>query len=328
VTIKGEFNPFRQDRRLSIDAAVKDFDLPGLSSYSGRYIGYGISRGKLSANLSYRIEDRKLSAENHVFLDQLTFGDAVDSPEATNLPVRLAVSLLKNSRGEIDINLPVGGTLDDPQFSVFGLVLRAFIGLIGKALTAPFALFGREELSQVDFDPGSFRIGEAQEEKLRDLAKTLEERSSLKLDITGQANAQRDTEGIRYNKLRNMVMAEKRRSAGKVTGDLEDDIDPDSEEYAKLLDTVYGRAKIKKPRNFIGLAKDLPVREMEKLLMGSFDVSQEDVDMLASQRETTVQRWLSEQGAIPPERLFRRALTDEEAKEHGHEGNGVRFSLR
>ena len=324
VTIKGEFNPFRQDRRLNINAEVKDFELPGLSTYSGRYIGYGIARGKLSATLNYRIEDRKLSAENHVFLDQLTFGDAVDSPDATKLPVRLAASLLKNSRGEIDINLPVGGTLDDPQFSVFGLVLRAFAGLIGKAITAPFALFGREELSQLDFDPGSFRIGPEQEEKLRDLAKSLEDRPSLKLDITGLANARRDTEGIRYNKLRNMVMAEKH----KATNARMEDIDPESEEYAKLLNAVYKQAKIKKPRNLIGLTKSLPVKEMEKLLLEVIDVKQEDVDSLASQRETSVQRWLSDQGGILPERLFRRALTEEEAKENGREGNGVRFSLR
>jgi hypothetical protein len=327
VTIKGEFNPFRQDRRLNIEADVRDFDLPGLSGYSGRYLGYGIARGKLSANLNYRIEDRKLSAENRVFLDQLTFGDTVDSPDATKLPIRLAVSLLKNARGEIDINLPVGGTLDDPQFSVFGLVLRAFVGLIGKAVTAPFSLFGREELSQLDFDPGSSRIGAAQEEKLRELAKSLEERSSLKLDITGQANLQRDAEGIRRNRLRGMVMAEKRRAEGKTTGGPMD-IDPQSEEYAELLEAVYEQAKIRKPRNFIGLAKSLPVGEMEKLLMESFNINQEDANSLANRRETAVQRWLTDQGGIPPERLFRRALTDAEAGEQGREGNGVRFSLR
>jgi len=326
VTIKGEFNPFRQDRRLNIEAKVKDFDLPGLSGYSGRYLGYGIARGKLSATLNYQIENRKLSAENHVFLDQLTFGDAVDSPDATTLPVRLAVSLLKNARGEIDIHLPVGGTLDDPEFSVFGLVLRAFIGLIGKAVTAPFALFGREELSQLDFDPGSFRIGAQQEEKLRDLAKSLEERPSLRLDITGLASAQRDAEGIRNNKLRDMMMAEKRRTTGASAP--MNDIDPGSKEYAELLNAIYGQAKIKKPRNFVGLTKSLPVQEIEKLLLESIEVGPGDVDSLANRREAAVQRWLIDQAGIPPERLFRRALTDEESKKSGREGSGVRFSLR
>lgn len=325
VMIRGEISPFSQDRRLDIEAQVKDFDLHGLSGYSGRYIGYGIARGKLSATLNYRIEDRKLAAENHVFLDQLTFGDAVDSPEATHLPVRLAVSLLKNSRGEIDLHLPVGGTLDDPQFSVFGLVLRAFVGLISKAITSPFALFGQEELSQLDFDAGSFQIGEAQEKKLRELAKSLEDRPSLKLDITGQADIRRDIEGVRYNKLRNMVRAERRRAS---KAPLAGEADPEGEEYADLLEAVYKQAKIKKPRNFVGLTKSLPVEEMEKLLMESIDVKQEDVDILASRREATVQRWLVDQGGIAPDRLFRRALTDAEAKESGREGNGVRFFLR
>jgi uncharacterized protein involved in outer membrane biogenesis len=325
LSIKGEFNPFRQDHHLNIEASVKDFELSDLSGYSGRYIGYGISRGRLSATLNYRIEDRKLSAENHVFLDQLTFGDAVESPEATNLPVRLAVALLKNARGEIEVHLPVGGTLDDPQFSVFGLVLRALGGLIAKAVTAPFALLGREELSFLDFDPGSSRIGAAQEEKLRGLAKALEDRPLLKLDISGFASAERDTDGIRRNKLRFRVIAEKRKTTGK-SGPPEDN-ELSDEEYPRFLEEVYDNARIRKPRNFIGLSKSLPVEEMEKLLLASITVGAEDVDALARRREMAVQRWLTDQGGIPPERIFRRTPTEAEAREEGREGN-VRFSLR
>ncbi|MBV2264405.1 MAG: DUF748 domain-containing protein, partial [Thauera sp.] len=124
LSITGELNPFRQDAHLDILASVKDFELTGLSSYSGKYVGYGIAKGKLSAELNYKIIDRQLTATNRIFLDQLTFGDKVESPDAVNLPVQLAVSLLKNSRGEIDLHLPVSGTLDDPQFSVFGLVMK------------------------------------------------------------------------------------------------------------------------------------------------------------------------------------------------------------
>ena len=328
LSIKGEFNPFRQDRHLDITAEVKDFDLPALSGYSGRYVGYGISRGKLSATLNYRVEERRLSAENHVFLDQLTFGDAVDSPEATSLPVRLAVSLLKNPRGEIDFNLPVSGTLDDPQFSVFGLVLRALAGLIGKAITAPFALLGQEELSQLDFDPGSARIGAGQEKKLRDLAKSLEDRPSLKLDITGFADAGRDTEGIRREKLRDMVKAEKRKAMGNGKEIRLDDIELSEEEYAALLGEVYDEAKIEKPRNFIGLTRRLPVAEMERLLRESIAVGEEDVAALARRRETAVQRWLTGEGGIAPERLFQRVPTDSETRESAGQGSGARFSLR
>ncbi|MDR2091821.1 MAG: DUF748 domain-containing protein [Azoarcus sp.] len=330
LTVKGAFNPFRQDRHLDIAAEVKDFDLPALSGYSGRYVGYGISRGKLSATLNYRIENRKLSAENHVFLDQLTFGDAVESPDATHLPVRLAVSLLKNARGEINFNLPVSGTLDDPEFSVFGLVLRAIAGLVGKAITAPFALLGRETLSQVDFDPGTYRIGAEQEKALRDLATALADRPSLKLDITGFASLGRDTEGIRREKLRNMVKAEKRRASGggKGRNNRLDDIELADEEYDALLGEVYDKAKIKKPRNFIGLAKTLPVAEMEKLLLESIAVSEEDIATLARRRESAVQSWLVGEGEIAPERIFQRTPSGNEIAAGAEKRTGVRLSLR
>ncbi|MDR1227647.1 MAG: DUF748 domain-containing protein [Azoarcus sp.] len=328
LAIKGAFNPFRQDRHLDIAAEVKDFELPALSGYSGRYVGYGISRGKLSATLNYRIENRKLSAENHVFLDQLTFGDAVESPDATHLPVRLAVALLKNARGEIDFDLPVSGTLDDPEFSVFGLVLRAIAGLIGKAITAPFALLGREELSRVDFDPGSYRIGAEQEKVLRDLAGALEDRPSLKLDITGFANVGRDTEGVRREKLRNMVKAEKRQSMDGGKNVRLSAIELSGEEYDTLLGEVYDKAKIRKPRNFIGLARTLPPAEMEKLLLESIAVDEEDVAALARRRESAVQGWLVGEGKVAPERIFQRTPTGSEIAESAGEGKGVRLSLR
>ncbi|MDR0717622.1 MAG: DUF748 domain-containing protein [Azoarcus sp.] len=331
LMIKGEFSPFRQDRHLDIEATVKDFELTGLSGYSGRYIGHGIDRGKLSATLNYRIEDRKLSAENHLFLDQLVFGDAVDSPEATTLPVRLAVSLLRNARGEIDINLPVSGTLDDPQFSVFGLVLRAFAGLIGKAVTAPFALLGREELSWVDFDPGDARIGAAQEEKLRALARTLAERPELRLDVTGAARAARDADGLRRGKLRALIEAERRKAAadnGAVPAEA-----PDNEEYAAALARLYNDSGVEKPRNFLGFIKDLPVGEMETRLLASITVDEDDIAALARRREAAVQRWLSGEGAIAPERIFLRAASGHPPQESASESegggaDGVRFFLR
>lgn len=323
LTIKGEFSPFRQDRHLDIKAEIKDFDLTGLSGYSGRYIGHGIRRGKLSATLDYRIENRKLSAENHFFLDQLVFGDAVDSPETTSLPVRLAAALLRNARGEIDIRLPVSGTLDDPQFSVFGLVLRAFANLIGKAVTAPFALLGREELARMDFDPGEARIGAAQEEKLRALARTLAERPELRLDVTGFARAARDAEGLRRGKLHAMIEAEKRRAAARGGAvPAEASVEPGSREYTALLTRLYSEAEIEKPRNFLGFVKKLPPGEMETRLLASIAIGDEDVVALARRREAAVQRWLTGEGGIAPGRIFPRAGEGASAGDGDGDGDG------
>ena len=139
--MSGRVQPFAKELSLDITAKARDVDLPPLSPYSIKYAGYGIEKGKLTFDVHYRIENRKLAAENRLVLDQLTFNrERVDSPTATKLPVLLAVSLLTDRSGVIDIRLPISGSLDDPQFSVWGLVVQVIVNLIAKAATAPFAL--------------------------------------------------------------------------------------------------------------------------------------------------------------------------------------------
>ena len=142
LEIVGKINPLAKDLFLDLKVDFRDMDLSTLSSYSGRYAGYGIQKGKLTLNLKYHIEKGKLDSENKVFLDQFTFGDPVDSPDATKLPVRLAVALLKDRSGEIHLDLPVTGSIDDPKFSVWGVVWQIVKNLLVKAATSPFALLG------------------------------------------------------------------------------------------------------------------------------------------------------------------------------------------
>ncbi|MBN8443106.1 MAG: DUF748 domain-containing protein [Thauera sp.] len=331
VKVTGELNPFRQDSHLDILATVKDFELTTLSSYSGKYVGYGIAKGKLSAELNYKIEDRKLTATNQIFLDQLTFGDKVDSPDAMNLPVTLAVSLLKNARGEIDLHLPISGTLDDPQFSVFGLVVKVIVNLIGKAITAPFALLGSvlgggEELSQLELAPGLVRPGEAQKAKLTTLAKALVDRPSLRLDVTGRADPASDTEGLKQALVQRSVRALKLKAMVAKGQDAPsvDDIVVTPQEYPDLLKKAYKDADFKKPRNMIGLTKDLPVPEMESLMAANTKVSDADLRALAQQRAQEVKNWLTTEGQVPGERIF----VLEPKVEAIAEGGQVQFSLR
>ena len=333
VAVHGELNPFRQDQYLNIGASVKDFELTGLSGYSGKYVGYGIQKGKLSAELNYRIEERKLVATNRIFLDQLTFGEPVESPDALNLPVQLAVALLKNGRGEIDLDLPVSGTMDDPQFSVFGLVMRALVNLIGKAITAPFSLLAAalggdgEALSQLEFDPGIARPGVPQEEKLAVLAKALLDRPALRLDVSGLADPAGDPDGIKRAKLLDRVRAVKLKALmkrGEPAPSLQD-IALSEEEYPDLLAEVYDDAEIKKPRNLIGFARRLPVAETEGLLLASIEVGEEDMKALAQQRAQAVRDWLVATGKVPPERIFLVAPTAEQVRAGGRL---VHFSLR
>jgi hypothetical protein len=331
VKVSGELNPFRQDRHLDITASVKDFELTGLSSYAGKYVGYGIARGKLSAEVNYKIEDRKLTATNQIFLDQLDFGDRVDSPDALDLPVKLAVALLKNRDGEIDLHLPVSGTLDDPQFSVFGLVVKALVNLIGKAITAPFALLGSalgggEELSQLELAPGVATVGETEAKKLGTLAAALIDRPALRLDITGRADPTLDTDGLKHSLLQRAVRAQKLQSMvarGEEAPSI-DDIEVSAEEYPELLKKAYREADFKKPRNFIGLTKDLPVAEMEQLMIANATVGDEDLRALAQRRAQAVKDWLSGEGQVPGERIF---LLEPKVEAIG-DGGQVVFALR
>jgi hypothetical protein len=131
--ITGRINPLARDLFVDMKAEVKDLDLPPASPYSAKYVGYGIRKGKLSLALAYHITSRKLHATNHLLFDQLTFGDKVQSPDAVNWPVKLAVALLKDRHGVIDVDLPIAGSLDDPDFKVGRLIWKALGNLVVKA---------------------------------------------------------------------------------------------------------------------------------------------------------------------------------------------------
>ncbi|MGE5791981.1 MAG: DUF748 domain-containing protein, partial [Bacteroidota bacterium] len=310
LEITGRINPLARDLFLDIKANATDIELPPLSPYSVKYAGYGIERGKLSVKVKYLVENRKLTAENNVYLDQLTFGEKVESPTATKLPVLLAVALLKDKNGVIDINLPVGGSLDDPQFSVGGIIIQVIVNLIVKAVTAPFALLGAmfgggEELAYLEFAPGSARLDATDETKLKSIAKALAERPGLKLDVGGRVDPASDQEGLKRAAVENQVKAQKIKETGKGAATVSlDEIKIESGEYAKYLTAAYKDASFPKPRNVIGIARDLPVPEMEKLMLANAQATEEDLRQLANRRAQAAKDWLVANGGVPADRVF------------------------
>ena len=311
LEIVGKINPLANDLFLDLKVDFRDMDLSPLSPYSGRFAGYGIQKGKLTLSLKYHIEKRKLDSENKVFLDQFTFGDAVDSPDATKLPVRLAVALLKDRSGEIHLDLPVTGSIDDPKFSVWGVVWQIVRNLLVKAATSPFALLGAifgggEELSYLEFDPGSSVIPASGTAKLGNLVKVLTERPALKLDIEGHADIEKDREGMRQLLFRRKVAARKLADlvkTGQPAAAL-DNVRVEPAEYPKYLAQAYKLEKFPKPRNFIGMAKDLPVPEMEKLMLTHTQVTDDDLRQLAMERANHVRDRLVAEGKVEPGRVF------------------------
>jgi uncharacterized protein involved in outer membrane biogenesis len=314
VEVLGRINPLARDLFLDINASARDVELPPLSAYSVKYAGYGIEKGKLSLKAKYHLQNRQLTAANNIYLDQLTFGPRVESPTATKLPVTLAIALLKDRNGVIDIDLPISGSLDDPQFSVGGVIVRVIVNLLTKAVTAPFALLGAlvgggggdGDLGYLEFAPGRAAVPAEGKTKLESLAKALQERPALKLEVSGRVDPAVDRDGLKKVLLDRQVKAQKFKQAINTAKDAAalDNLQVDPAEYNKLLTAVYRDAKFERPRNLIGMLKEVAPAEMERMILANTAVSEDDLRALADRRAQAVKAWLVDSAQIATERVF------------------------
>jgi uncharacterized protein involved in outer membrane biogenesis len=311
LEITGKINPLREDLFVDIKARIKDLDLSSATPYSGKYVGYTIEKGKLSFDLYYLIAKRNLDSKNNIFIDQFTFGDKVESATATKLPVKLAVALLKDRKGEIKLDLPVTGSLDDPKFSVWGVILKILVNLISKAATSPFSLLGAafgggEELSYIEFDYGRTTITEPNMKKLDTIVKALRDRPALKMDLEGHVDLERDREGSKQYLFHRKIQVQKLNEMVKKGQPAipADEVKIEKQEYQKYLKMAYKEEKFPKPKNFIGMAKDLPAPEMEKLMLTHIEIKDGDLRTLASQRSMKVKDAILKSGQVEPERVF------------------------
>jgi uncharacterized protein involved in outer membrane biogenesis len=336
LEITGKINPLRDDLYVELKSNFKDMDLTTVSPYSGRYAGYAVRKGKLSFQLEYLIVKKKLDAKNSIFLDQFTFGDPIESPEATKLPVKLAVSLLKDQNGVIALDIPVSGELNDPKFSVGGVVLKVIVNLLMKAATSPFALLGAvfgggEQLGYAEFDSGSAALTDATKKKLDIIEKALHDRPALKMDIAGHADPEKDREGLKQDSMLRKIKAQKIKEMLARSNDAPslDAITVTSQEYPEYLKRAYKEEKFPKPRNFIGIAKDLSVAEMEKLMLTNLKVTDEDLKALAGERARTVRDYLLQSKQLDSERIFIvETKTLEVEKKEGAKDSRTDFSLK
>lgn len=197
ATIAGTVNLLSAALYTDINLKFAGVDLTSVTPYSGRFAGYKIEKGKLSVDVTYHVENRALEAKQKFVIDQLQLGDKVESPDAVSLPLKLAVALLKDKNGVIDIDLPMTGSLDDPKFRLGPLIWKAVLGLLTKIATAPFALIGSlfgggPEVSFVEFDPGATTLDPAGQEKMATVHKALVERPALQVDVPMAFSAELD----------------------------------------------------------------------------------------------------------------------------------------
>jgi hypothetical protein len=308
IDIAGHVNPMVEPLALDINAKASDLELAPLTAYAAKYAGYAIERGKLSLELQYKIDPAgRLEATNQLILNQLTFGDRVDSPTATKLPVLLAVSLLKDKNGVIDINLPVSGSLQDPEFSVGGIIWKVVLNLLGKALTAPFSLLaggGSTDLSVVEFVPGTAVVTDKGQAALNKVAQALIDRPSLRMTVAGVADPMSERDAFAQAAVQEQISAEQRRELARAGSTPQVLPVPSVTERAALLRRVYRQTDMPgKPRTALGLLKELPADEMEALLKSHVRVSVEAMRELALQRGLAVRQTLADKG-LPGDRLF------------------------
>ncbi|ASL46612.1 hypothetical protein bAD24_III04440 [Burkholderia sp. AD24] len=309
LSIRGTVNPLIAKPALDLTASAHDIELTNLTPYSAKYAGYPITKGKLNVDLHYKLDNDQLNANNHLFIDQLTFGDHVQNDTATKLPVRLAISLLKNSRGEIDVNLPVSGSLSNPEFSIGGLIWHAVLNLLQKAVTAPFSLIANafggsgEELGYVEFEPGSAKLTDADNKKLDTIVKALSDKTSVKMDLIGRVDPAVDEPALRTQYVDRLVKQQKIKD---VVGNGESvdlsTVTVDPKDYDKYLSKAYKSADFKKPRNFVGLTKSLPDDEMKSAIAANAPIDEASLRQLAQQRAQSVQQYLD--GKIDSSRVF------------------------
>lgn len=211
--VRGQLNPFVPADNTDLNVIFKNVDMVSASPYSMKFAGYKIAEGKISLDLQYKVRDNQLEGNNQVVLDKLTLGERIDSPDALKLPLELALAILKDSNGRIDLGIPVSGNMNDPSFSYGAVVWKALGNIMTKIVTSPFralgSLFGvsGDKLEAVDFDAGSDVVLPPEREKLQQIAKILAKKPELKLSVPGVYHEAGDSAALRAQALRRAVLA-------------------------------------------------------------------------------------------------------------------------
>ncbi len=207
----GQLRVFDPTAFTDVKVEFRNVEMANLTPYSATFAGRRITSGKLSLDLEYKLDKRQLAGENKIVMDKLTLGERVESPTAANLPLDLAVAILQDSDGRIDLGLPVSGSLDDPQFSYGQIVWKAIVNVLTKIVTAPFralgALFGGSErkLDSIGFDAGSAVLLPPEREKLMLLSQAMAKRPGLAVTVQAGYDADADAAALRQSAVRRAV---------------------------------------------------------------------------------------------------------------------------
>jgi hypothetical protein len=319
VAITGEVNVLSAALYTDLNLSFRNMELSTFNPYSGKFAGYNITKGKLTTELHYKVDGRKLDAQHHIIVDQLEFGDKTESKDAVSLPIKLAVALLKDRNGVIDLNIPVNGTLDDPKFRLGPLIWKVFVNILEKAVTAPFALLGSlfgggPDLQFIDFSPGVSGLDPAAVDKTRVIVKALNERPQLKIDVPIAEVDQLDRPALIEAQFSAQLReAQSGKSGAKNPAAAAPDFDAmDPAAKVALLTKVYTKVlggEPKYPEEVTGIKTkpDLAAAKVDflsKALHEHIAVAAADLTALGQQRAVAIQQALLADSQVGADRVF------------------------
>jgi len=314
VSIEGSLTPFDPLQSLDIATRFRRVELTTLSPYSAKFAGYRIRKGRLNLDLHYRIQQGQLNAENEVVLEQLQLGEKVDSEQAVDLPVRLAVALLKDSSGTIALKLPVQGDLKNPQFDVMPIVWQTLRNLVVRAVKSPFKFLGglvgheQADLSEIPFAPGSSELNRDARSRLDALAAALKERPVLRLEVEGRSAPtldgpllaeqwlQREYQQTWYKVLQ--------RRGDKVPADAAE-LQIGEEEKSAMLEGIYrSRLQQQPPSEWQQLDEDTRTGLLRQAILDSRASSTALLRRLSRERAASIKDYLVDGAQLAADRVY------------------------
>ncbi len=298
VKISGRFNPLSDKEGSDLVVDLQGMELVPVGPYSGKYLGYLISKGKMKVEMKYRVVGRQLKSENKLTLDEFDFGDKTESKDATTMPVKLGFAIMRDRSGQIVFDVPIEGNLDDPDFHFGRVIGRAILNVLTKLITSPFKLLGgmfgggtTADLSYAEFAPGTSALAPAEDKKLDVLAKSLFERPALKLGIAGSVDTVADPAALRTAKLE-AQMRLKKWTALKAKDPNTPPVDSvvlTPEERDKQLTAAFvvafpADSAVLAAKKAKSNAPPYPAAEMERRLAATIAITPDDLHLLATAR--------------------------------------------
>lgn len=315
VNIEGHINPYKGDSEFALD--FNSMPMPLMTPYMAEFAGRKIEKGNMSLGLRYKIENKQLTASNKLLIENLVLGDKVDNPQAVSLPLDFAIALLQDNEGKIALEVPITGSLEDPQFSTAGIIVDALTNVITKIVSSPFTALaslidGDEDISAVSFPAGSARLDSEQRQKLDSVVEILTQRPKLRLEIQGAAFSERDWPALQQEaleqQLRQLKAEELKREFPNKA--LPENIRLPEQDYKRLLaDLFIRRYPQLAERTLLGTPRLLDPQLGEFYTVAKSKLAADiapdfhRLQQLADKRSKNIAKYLIEKG-IPMSRQF------------------------